>query len=70
MGHESSVELLNKVYSSREKFLGINYKVVIKFHPLSNVKKVLKDCGIKNLPNNWSLSRNEIHNELKDQFVV
>ena len=51
MGHESSVELLNKVYSNRGKiFLGINFKVVIKFHPLSNVKKVLKDCGIKNLP--------------------
>ena len=66
MGHESSVELLNKVYSNREKiFLGIKFKVVIKFHPLSNVKKVLKDCGIKNLPKNWSLSRNEIHNELK-----
>ncbi len=61
----SSIELLSNLYENRDEvFKNLNSKIIIKPHPLANIKSILKKSNIKTLPNKWVISNETLNKEM------
>ena len=45
-------------------FKSLNSKIIIKPHPLANIKSILKKSNIKTLPNKWEISNENLSKEM------
>ena len=67
---DASIELLDKV-NQNNNFLNKNkISILLKIHPLSDFRKILKKLGWKKLPDRWDVTQNEINEILEKTMGV
>ena len=68
---ESNYEILSKILKIKDFISNeLGLKVTIRSHPYVDSLKILKKLKIKNLPDNWRWSDQDLYTDLKNNYCV
>ena len=67
---ESCFEILDMLINVNQIIKKNNYKIFIKTHPMVDKSKIIKFFSEKKIDQKWKWSNKNLHEELKDTYLV